>query len=131
KLAQVVLRFTSSTDADVRHLVLDYNLDILPILMAFQRNAHVEFPLEAVDPAAVGKWIDDRIVDFVRTYLSMSQNEYYLKDHMVVDPIAGVTFPKFAAAATLERKGKTLYFIADRTRSEFEKNEEKAAAAAR
>ena len=57
----------------------------------------------------------------------MQQNEYYLKDHMVEDPIAGVKFPKFAAAATLERGGKTYYFIGEKTRGEFEKQGETAA----
>jgi YHS domain-containing protein len=120
-LASVQLQFTVSTDTDVRKIAIDYNLEILPILMKFEPHAQIEFPLDAVDAEAIGKWIDDHIVDFVRTYLSMSQNKYYLKDHMVVDPIAGIEFPKFAAATTLEQRGKTVYFISEKTRSEFEK----------
>src|SRR5204862_3061400 len=98
-LANIQLRFTASTDEEVRKLVIDYRLEILPILMKFEPHRQVEFPLEAVDADAVGKWIDDRIVDFVRTYLSLHQNEYYLQAHLVVDPIANVQFPKFAAAS--------------------------------
>ena len=64
-----------------------------------------------------------RIVDFVRAYLSMSQNEHYLKSHMVEDPVAGTRFPKFAAAATLERNGTTYYFMSEKTCSEFAKKE--------
>jgi YHS domain-containing protein len=120
-LAQILLRFTASTDEEVRKLVLDYRLEILPILMKFEPHQQFEQPLEAVDVEAVGRWIDDRIVDFVRTYLSLHQNEYYLKDHMVADPIANVQFPKFAAAAKLEWQGKTYYFIAEKTRAEFAK----------
>lgn len=120
-LAHIQLRFTASTDEDVRKLVLDYRLDILPILMKFEPHHQSEFPLESIDEAAVAKWIDDRILDFVRTYLSLQQNEFYLKDHMVVDPVAQVRFPKMAAASTLEWQGKTYYFIGDKTRREFEK----------
>src|SRR5262249_21515885 len=87
-LAHIDLRFRASTDQEVRKLVLDYELQILPILMKFDPHVQAEFPLEAVDAAAVAQWMDDRIVDFVRTYLSLHQNEYYLKDHMVVDPVA-------------------------------------------
>jgi YHS domain-containing protein len=120
-LAHIDLRLRASTDQDVRKLVLDYELQILPILMKFEPHKQAEFPLEAVDPAAVAQWLDDRIVDFVRTYLSLHQNEYYLKDHMVVDPVAQVRFPRFAAASVLERQGKKYYFISEKTRSEFEK----------
>lgn len=120
-LADIVLRFSASTDAEVRHLVLDYNLHILPILMKFEPHARIEFPLEAVDAAATAKWIDDRIVDFVKTYLSLHHNEYYLKGHMVADPISQTQFPKYAAAATLDWQGTKYYFIGEETRREFAK----------
>jgi YHS domain-containing protein len=120
-LAHIDLRFRVSTDQEVRNLVLDYELQILPILMKFEPHVQAEFPLATVDPAAVGQWFDDRIVDFVRTYLSLHQNEYYLKNHMVVDPVAQVRFPRYAAAAVLDWQGKKYYFISESTRSEFEK----------
>jgi len=120
-LAHIDLRFRASTDQEVRKLVLDYELQILPILMKFEPHKQAEFPLEAIDANAVAQWIDDRIVDFVRTYLSLHQNEYYLKSHMVADPVAGVRFPRFAAASVLDWQGKKYYFISEKTRSEFEK----------
>ena len=118
-LADIVLRFTATTDQEVHNLVLDYDLHILPILMKYDKHSQIEFPLSAVDPDAIGKWIDDRIVDFVKTYLSLHRNEYYLKGHLVTDPISGTQFPKYAAAATLECDGKTYYFIGEETRKEF------------
>ena len=39
---------------------------------------------------------------------------------LVEDPIAGVRFPRYAAAAKVEWSGKTYYFIGDQTRREFE-----------
>lgn len=119
-LAKVVLRFTAGTDTDVTKLVVRYDLEILPILMQFEKHAEISYPLDNVDEAALGQWLDDRILSFVRTYLSLHENEYYLKDSMVEDPIAHVRFPKFVAAAKLERDGKTLYFISEETRREFE-----------
>jgi YHS domain-containing protein len=118
-LARVRLRLTASTDHEVRKLVLDYNLEILPILMKFDSHRQAEWSLDAIDRQAIASWIDDRLVEFVRTYLSLYQNEYYLKDHIVEDPVAGIRFPKHAAAATLERAGKTYYFIGEETRREF------------
>ena len=50
----------------------------------------------------------------------LHENEYYLKEKMVEDPIAKVRFPSFAAAATLEHEGKTLYFIDESTLREFQ-----------
>jgi YHS domain-containing protein len=49
----------------------------------------------------------------------MNDNESYLKEHMVQDPIALVKFPSFAAGATLEWNGQKYYFLAEETRREF------------
>ena len=93
----------------------------------FQRSPTIDFNcsrerrhLDAIDNAELAQWLDDRILDFVHTYLALHENEYYLKEKMVEDPIAKVRFPSFAAAATLEHKGKTLCFIDESTLREFQ-----------
>jgi len=120
-LARVCLKLSAFTDRDIQKLILSYDLEIIPVLMQFKHHDEVGFPLNAVDKEAVAKWIDDRIVDFVQTYFSMGENEIYLKDEMVEDPIAHVRFPKLAAATTLEWQGKKFYFIGEETRREFAK----------
>jgi YHS domain-containing protein len=119
KLAFVHLKFSAYTDWGVRRVILSYDLKILPGLMEFIPHAEMEFPLDAVDKEAVGNWIDDRIVEFVQTYLSLNDNEAYLKEHMVQDPVALVRFPTFAAGATLEWNGQKYYFLDEETRREF------------
>jgi YHS domain-containing protein len=123
RLARVRLRFSATTDRDIQKVVLSYDLEIIPVLMRFKPHDEVEFPLSAIDKQAVAKWVDDRVVDFVQTYFSMGENEIYLKDYMVEDPIAHVRFPKQAAATTLEWEGQRFYFIGEETRREFEKQQ--------
>jgi YHS domain-containing protein len=125
RLARVCLKLSAFADRDIQRLILSYDLDIIPVLMRFKHHDEMEFPLNQVDKEAVSKWLDDRIVEFVQTYFSMGENEIYLKDYMVEDPIAHVSFPKHAAAATLEWEGKKLYFIGEETRQEFEKQQGK------
>lgn len=120
ELASIDLRFAVAPDTDVRNLAFTYDLEILPILMKFNSHEVIEFPLEAVDTSVLGKWFDDRIVDFVRTYLTLHEHQYYLKGHLVEDPIAKVRFPKYAAGATLETGGETVYFIDEFTLREYQ-----------
>lgn len=120
ELASIDLRFAVMPDSEVNNVVFTYDLEVLPILMKFDAHDSIEFPLDAVDKAALANWLDDRIVDFVRTYLSLHENQYYLKGHMVEDPIARIQFPKYAAGATLEEGGKTTYFIDESTLREFQ-----------
>ena len=121
ELASVDLRFAVSPDEEVRNLVFSYDLDILPILMKFNSHAEIQFPLDNVDAKALGQWIDDCCIDFVKTYLSLHENEYYLKGHMVEDPIAKIRFPKYAASATCQHEGKTYHFIDGSTLEAFQK----------
>jgi YHS domain-containing protein len=121
RLARVSLRFTAFTDQAIQKVILSYDLSIIPVFMRFNPHAEIEFPLNAVDQEAVAKWIDDRIVEFVKTYFSLGENDIYLKDYMVEDPIAHVRFPKMAAATILEFQGQRFYFIGEETRHEFAK----------
>jgi hypothetical protein len=96
--------------------ILGYDQEIMPIFMRYEPHAELEFPLEAVDQAAA-QWIDDRIVDFVRTYLSLGMKGIYMRDRMVQDPIAHVAFPDLAADASLQWQGQKFYFIGELTRA--------------
>jgi YHS domain-containing protein len=118
-LAHVRLKLSAFTDRDIQKLILGYDLEIIPVLMRFKHHDEVEFPIDKVDKEAVAKWIDDRIVDFVQTYFSMGENEIYLRDSIVEDPIAHVRFPKQAAATSLDWQGQKFYFIGEETRREF------------
>src|SRR5262249_30576947 len=97
-LAAVRLKFSAFTDRDIEKLHLTYDLEIIPVLMKFKSHDEIECPLGAVDKDVIGKWLDDRIVDFVHTYFALGDNDYYMKDQMVEDPVAQVRFPKLAAA---------------------------------
>ena len=123
RVARVRLKFSACTDRDIQKVILSYDLEIIPVLMRFNPHSEVEFPLDAVDKDAVAKWNDDRIVEFVRTYFAMGENAIYLRDEMVEDPIAHVSFPRFAAAATLEWRGEKFYFVGEETRQAFAKQQ--------
>lgn len=120
-LASIEMTFTASANLDVTELVLTYDLRILPVFMEFERHAELSMPIDSVDADRVGAWIDERVMNFVTTYLEMQTNQYYLKDHMVEDPVAGVRFPKFAAAGQVDWKGSTFYFISDDFMREYMK----------
>jgi YHS domain-containing protein len=120
-VARVRLRLSATHDTDVKNLVLAYDLEILPIFIKFNPHAELLIPLDKVDRTAVESWLDDRLIEFAQTYVTIHFTDQYHADHMVTDPVANVRFPKAFAQSTLEKAGKTYYFIGDQTRREFEK----------
>ena len=118
-LAQINLTVSAFPDRDARNMAVEYNLSILPILMRFESHAEFSTPIDDPDLDGLVKWLDDRLVGFVETFMKLHENEYYTRDQYVEDPVVKVRFPKFAAGATLEHKGQTYFFVDDRTRQEF------------
>ena len=49
------------------------------------------------------------------------------KEHMVTDPVAGISFPKHLAGATLELNRETYYCLDEETRHAFEHQRQAAA----
>ena len=72
------LTLASFPDRDIRNLVLEYNLKVIPILVKFEDHARMEMPLDRVDEAAVARWVDDRIVSFVQTYVPLQGDDFFL-----------------------------------------------------
>jgi YHS domain-containing protein len=119
-VAKVRLRLSATHDTEVHNLVLGYDLEILPIFFKYNPHAELSIPLDKVDRAAVESWLDDRLIEFAQTYITVHFTDQYHKDHMVVDPVANVRFPKVFARSSLDQSGKTYYFISEQTRREFE-----------
>ena len=108
-------------DRDAKNVAVEYDLQIVPVLTHFESHAAFTTPIDQPDLDGLGRWLDDRIVGFVETFMKLHENEHYTKDQYVEDPVAGVRFPKFAAGATLEKGGQTYYFIDEKTKAEFER----------
>lgn len=115
----IKLTFRLTHDSDVRQISLAYNLQITPVFFRFNSYSEFEMPLEAFDEAVVGQWLDDRIVEFANVMLELHSTKQHQQRVMVSDTVAGITFPKYYAAATLDHDGTTYYFISEETRREF------------
>jgi YHS domain-containing protein len=119
-VARVQLRLAATHDTDVQNLLLIYDLEILPLYVKFNPHSELSIPLEQVTRPSIENWLDDRLVEFAQTYVTIHFMDQYHQDHMVVDPVADVRFPKAYAHASLDKEGKTYYFISEETRREFE-----------
>jgi YHS domain-containing protein len=124
-VAKVTLRFEVFPDQDVNHIRLECTQEIIPVVVRYDKQSVLEFPLSGVQDDAVVQWFDDRIIAFVQAYVAVVRQDAalreQLKDEFVEDPVAKIRFPKYVASSTLERDGRTYYFVDEDTRREFEK----------
>jgi YHS domain-containing protein len=124
-VAKATLRFEVFPDRDVNHIHLECTQEIVPVVVRYDKQSVLEFPLGGVQDDAVVQWFDDRIIAFVQAYVAVVRQDTalreQLKDEFVEDPVARIRFPRYLASSTLERDGRTYYFVDEETRREFEK----------
>ena len=54
-LAHVQLRLSATTDQEVQQVILNYDLQIMPILMKYERHAELALPLDAIDEEKIAQ----------------------------------------------------------------------------
>lgn len=99
-------------------LTARYDLSIFPVLMEFNRNTEEAFPLDC-DEEVLGSWVDDRIIEFIDTYLRLETHPFYQKDNTVLDIVCGMRISSTAAASSIEKDGRTFYFCSEHCKEAF------------
>jgi len=117
--ATVKLDLGIGHDDAIENLLLMYNLEVRPIFFRFDGHHEAAFPLTSVDTEQVSEWVDERIVEFVDTYLKLAQTEQYQKETLVTDPVCKMRIRKRLETAEETYHGKKYHFCTDRCRSKF------------
>jgi len=100
------------------HLTARYNLNIFPVLMEFNGNSEEIFPLDC-DEELLASWVEDRILEFIDTYLRLETHPFYQKDNTVIDIVCGMRISSTSATSSVEKDGRTFYFCSEHCKDAF------------
>ena len=100
------------------NLTAHYDLSIFPILMEFNSNSEEIFSLDCDEEVLAG-WVEDRILEFIDTYLRLETHPFYQKDNTVIDSVCGMSISSTSATSTVERDGLTFYFCSEHCKDTF------------
>lgn len=126
--ADVHLEVLLSCDSQVEHVVVAYQLRIIPILMEFEREDVLTLPLEEAAQETLEAFLDTKLESTMRSYLELTENPYYQKENLVVDPVCGMTFHRDEIVDSVEYQGRTIHFCARTCKERFEQSPEEFAA---
>ena len=119
--ANVVLSFRVGHDGPIENAIINYGLKILPIYVEFESRAKLLVPIDDSSDEAIAAWLDDRLVEFTRTYLELYFTDQYQKQSLETDPVMNIRFPRAFAAGKKEYLGRTYHFYTKESLQEFEK----------
>jgi hypothetical protein len=78
-LANMTMTLSASLSTDLRKVVIDYGLLLIPSCFEHERSARLEISLDAPDMDQVDRWVDDRLMSCVNAYLSIQDNLLTIK----------------------------------------------------
>lgn len=119
--ARANVSFLIIHDETIESLTIQYEAQILPIFIRFDRRDVLDLNISEVDLVAVRKWAEQKLLGFLDSYLQIETHEQYQRDNAAIDPVCGmrVTKPK---GLSHEHEGQTYYFCAQRCLDRFVEN---------
>ena len=102
----------------IESLTIQYEAQILPIFIRFDRGDVLDLSIREIDSDTVREWAEQKVLGFLDSYLQIETHEQYQRDNVALDPVCGmrVTKPKGIAH---EHEGQTYYFCAQRCLDRF------------
>lgn len=119
--ARVELSFHVRHDEAIENAVIEYRLEILPIFVEFHNHDQLVIPIDPLPDQEIAAWIDDKLVEFTRTYFQVYFHSEYQRKNVEMDPVMNIAFPRVFAAGKREYEGRTYHFYTKESFDEFDK----------
>ena len=96
-----------------------YSLEIIPILMAFHGECHLEFDPAAPNEQEIAAWVEARLLEFVETYLRVGNEPQYQRTNLQIDPVCGMSLSIADVDEKVTVRGHTYHFCSVACRERF------------
>jgi len=106
-------------DGQVDRLMVVSDLQIDPPFFRFTPSDRVMFRLKRIDQAALVDWVEEKLLDFVETYLRLEYVARCQESQLTTDPVALVRFSKQSAVGNATHGGQIFFFVSPETEQQF------------
>ncbi len=112
-------------DGEIKTVVLQYQVEILPVFFPVEGRDELTMPLDEVDEEKAAAWVEAKVVQFVDSYLRLETSNHHQEGNMVTDPVCGMRVNKAFAPAQMTYRGQTYYFCIPECQVRFAENPER------
>lgn len=117
--AYATLELGLAHDGQVENALVCYDLDIQPLFMRYDRGERINFSLDKLDDKRIAPWVDEKLAQFVETYLRLEFVDRHQGDTLATDPVCRVRFSKVSAVGESAYGGHVFYFVSAETLEQF------------
>jgi YHS domain-containing protein len=122
--ATAFLEIGVTRDGEIKTVVLQSQLEILPVFFPVEAKHELTMLLDEVDENKAAAWVESRILHFVDAYLRLETSSHQ-EGNLVTDPVCGMTVNKAFAPAQMTYQGQTYYFCVAECQARFAESPER------
>lgn len=119
------LEFSVGHNETIEQVQLRYELELMPTFTRYDSHDRFVMPLDAVDDEVAAEWVEQKLLEFLSTYLTVDRGRDDFEDESVTDPVCGMRIRRSAAIASSDYKGHPYHFCSLACRGRFDTTPER------
>jgi YHS domain-containing protein len=104
------IEFTVEHDVRFEQLIVHAQTRVMPVFVRFTEQDNLPLPLDRVEHDQVADWVEERLLEFLDTYLRIDDGGEEFAEEPATDPICGMRSRRSDAAASDSHYGHPYYF---------------------
>jgi Cu+-exporting ATPase len=118
------VEFAVEHDESIEHLFVRYEACLMPVFVRFQPHDKLTICLDEVNLEQIADWVEERIGEFLETYLHHDRGRDDLEEDVFTDPVCGMRLGRSDVRAQAKYRGHPYFFCSTECREKFESQPE-------
>lgn len=114
------VELTFEHDVRLEKLIVHSQISIMPVFVPFTEQDNLTLSLDSVDEAEVADWVEERLLEFLDTYLRIEADTGESAVNLVTDPVCGMRIHRSAAACSDSFYGHPYFFCSSECLARFQ-----------
>jgi len=125
--ATAEIEFSIEHDVRFEKVIVHTHTHIMPVFVPYNEQDNLTLPWDRVDDAKVADWVEERLLEFLDTYLRIDAGSDDLAKETVTDPVCGMQILQSDAVASDSYYGHPHFFCSKECLAKFQKDPEQYA----
>ncbi len=121
------LEFAIEHDVCFDKLIVHIRTRMTPVFVRFNEQDNLSFPLDTVDEEKVADWVEERLQEFLDTYLRIDAGGEGFAEETATDPVCGMQIVRSQAAGSDSYYGHPYFFCSEDCFGKFQEDPEQYA----
>jgi YHS domain-containing protein len=117
--ASTKVAFAVEHDVRFENVAVCLEVSMMPVFIKLNERDKLTSPLDEVKDEAVAEWVEQRLLEFLDSYLRIDRGGEDFDEEAVTDPVCGMRISRSAAVASDTYRGHPYFFCSRECQERF------------